>query len=105
MSKYEVKVGIDFDPQNEIKVEVSLVNSEVTVAVNSPPKNKDTSKKVWIFQDWKVSAVAAIAMLVFSTAAYAAISGDYSAFDKILNAVVTIASANLEKDNVAKNVN
>jgi hypothetical protein len=90
MSKYQVKVGADFDPTNEVKAEVSVVEVNVTIVVETTPV-KDETSKTGVFKDWKVTAVVAIAMLVFSTAAYAAIYGDQSLFDKVIDAVTQVA--------------
>lgn len=89
MSKYVVKVGVDFDPTNQIKVDVREVT--VTVEMSASTEKKEEIKTV-SFKDWKVIAVIAVVAMIFSTGAYAAISNNYSLFDKVVAAVVQVAN-------------
>lgn len=76
--KYEVKVGSDFDPGQEMKVTVEVV-------VHS---EEESEKKFSPLFDWKALTVLAVFILVFSSGAYAAATGDDSIFGKLLDAIV-----------------
>lgn len=66
--KYKVKAGVEFKDV-KINVEVEKTNP---------------------LYDWKVLSVAAVLLLLFSSGAYAAYSGNSSVLDKFLDAVVKV---------------
>lgn len=79
--KYKVKVGTDFDPQNAMQVTVE-------VEINA---GEDHKKKSSPLSDWKVLTVVAVFILVFSSGAYAAATGNATIFEKLLDAIVKVA--------------
>lgn len=72
MSKYQVKVGTDFDPEMEIKVIVVEEKSALS--------------------DWKIAAVLAVFLLILAAGTYGAASGDHTLYDKLLDTAVKVAT-------------
>lgn len=79
--KYQIKVGVDFDPEAKM---------QVTVEVNTT-SNEEDKKKASPLADWKVLTVLAVFILVFSSGAYAAATGNASLFEKLLDSIVKVA--------------
>lgn len=79
MSKYQVKVGLEFN----------VVNVVVTVETASSENNE--VKKPSLFTDWKFLSVLAVFILVFSSGVYGAVSGDHALYDKLLDVAITVA--------------
>ncbi|MCS0583833.1 hypothetical protein NX784_19750 [Massilia pinisoli] len=95
--KYEVKAGDDFDVIN-VTVKGKTEGVVVTVNVNKSSEKKGEPAR-W---DWKVVAVMAAAVLVFSSGAYAAISKDYTIFDQVMDVVASGLQHAFEKSDAAE---
>jgi len=91
--KYEVKAGDDFDVIND-----TVKGKTEGVVVNKSSEKKGEPAR-W---DWKVVAVMAAAVLVFSSGAYAAISQDYTIFDQVMDVVEKGLQHAFEKSDAAE---
>lgn len=70
--------------------------NKATDTSNKPVKVGEEWEIVEVKQshpDWKVVLVIAVSILLFSSWAHAAITGDTYLFDEILNVIVTVAKA------------
>jgi len=106
MSKYQVKAGDEFEVV-DVVVEVEGV-AEAEVVADAAAK-KVTVKvkggevgKTSFLPDWKVALVVSVAVLAFFSGGYAVASGDYVLFDKVVNAVTSVAGTILGKSDVGK---
>ena len=72
---YKTKAGVEF----ELKVNKIVISFKFKKT--NPPKDKPS-------HDWKVLSVVAVFLLLFSSGAYAALSGHTLVLEKFLDAVV-----------------
>lgn len=93
--KYQVKVGQDFDPEEKMTVTVEI---EVTSS-----EEKKEVKKSGLFADWKVLSVAAVFTLFLLSGVHAAVTGNASLYDKLLDVAVKVASEHPKGKNAKEN--
>lgn len=115
MSKYQVKVGEEFElvvsGELEGKVIRIFVGEKSTesiaqsathaavpvVAQAAQPSETAQKEKSSIFADWKNTSVVAVAVLILTSGAYAAASGNYAIFNSIVEATAKVATEAMEK--------
>lgn len=92
MSKYQVKVGQDFDPQQQMKVSV-----EVTISASEEKKEKSG-----LFADWRSQAVVGVFVLAAALGTYAVITGDMTLVDRILDTAAKVKAEHPKGKNDGK---
>lgn len=92
--KCRIKVGQDFDPEQQLKFDV-----EVIITEEQPEKKPG----VWsVFTDWRCLAVIAVLVFVGSFGVHAAVTGDASLFDKVLDVIVKVGAERLKGESDGK---